>query len=223
MYYPLKAKCIYNNEFIEFTLNDCPKLIDDNNFILSKKPMSPILNYSSIRRGSDIFSCNGKRIYEGDILETIPLKVRIKIIYNKGFVCNINNQLIDLIQIGLSNFIEEDINYKNITKNLKYKVICKNKTIYFNISNIVGHLNNSLILNLHNHQIVKLSQINQFTQYKNPFDSKDIYFGDIISIREKRNGEVILHNGNLSINLDGNLKQLKDISCFANSLNGDEI
>ena len=69
MYLPLQAASA-DGEMTAFNIEDCPKLVDDEFLYLANRPGTALLRKDTIFRGSDMFSQDGKRLFEGDILRT---------------------------------------------------------------------------------------------------------------------------------------------------------
>lgn len=131
-----------DHKWIEFSISDIPTPISDSQFVLLKRPNSPILNIEGIRRGDPETG-----LFEGDIIERGS--VLYLICYERGFyaingdyvVC-LFNELGDYTVVGDTSSMEIDIPIS-----YKKTLLFKYKNTIFKINDIVGSSKGGILIN----------------------------------------------------------------------------
>lgn len=176
-------------KWYEFTMKDLPTLFSNNYFVLMNKPNSPILDYSTIRRGD-----KATNLYEGDVIKIE--NTLWYICYERGFYAiNIDYEIKYLYQLGDYEFVgtsmevdaEVPINFRN-----KHLFMYKDKIFRFN--DIIGAVDGKLLLRAISEPIHP-ENIRQEFGISN--EGSRVYWGD------KINGhKVFLHYGRICIRKD---------------------
>ena len=197
----LKAMSV-NGNWIQFSLEELPVPISDSQFVLMKKPQSPILTLKSIRRGDP-----DTGLFEGDVVQYNDCEWLI--CYERGFYAISSNFVITYFQnltnwklIGTNETKMSDINLK-----LKSRHMFKYRNCYFRLNDIVSAVDDKLIVRTFANPI-STDEISQECGIS--FEKRRLYLGDKIN-----NSPVHLHNGRLCISQNG---EVVDITTMEDNL-----
>lgn len=168
--YPVKA-FTRQGDLYEFSATDVPCYINKDEFVLLRKPDSPILQGGLLVRGCDI-----PGIFEGDILVSEGVEYVVQ--YRRGFVCKDANkrskylyQLKDYERIG-SVLDREDCTY-TFPKKIYYKY--RGNLIF--PRSVQGAADNKVI-------IEGLGVTSHFDEIRQEarisYEDKKLYFGDLV-------------------------------------------
>lgn len=193
--YPLKALSKDEKEEVVFSIGDGPCHLEDNLFILTRRPGTPILQYNTIVRGMDVAG-----LFEGDVLEYKGDLYTV--IYSRGF--RISNKEKGFIRV-------ENMEYINVVSN-----IYKDSTLYiqkrlkhtyrwskykFSIESVMTAINDDLIVNLKGGMSIPIEDVRQYAGITH--EGKKMYFGDLID-----GYPLILHNGRCALKLENEIKEI---------------
>lgn len=187
--YPLRALSKDEKTIVEFTINDGPRMITEEYFILTNRHGTPILKYNSILRGMD-----RDGLFEGDILR-LPDGRKYVIICKEGFFAiNSEKEKLGINELGSYKLIN------NIYRSTEFEVFPLQQQLYkfedlmFTFQSIVGVSGNCLMLNIRKGMGVKLSEIQQFAGVYQK--NTKLFFGDIIDNKQLtlKDGKCVLRD-----------------------------
>lgn len=188
--YPLRALSKKGGLAVPFTLGDGPCRIDDNYFILTERPGSPLLRYDMILRGMDI-----PGIFEGDILLDNGKEFVIQ--YQRGFMAVSKDKeqkslsSIPNIQVVSNIYKRNDFVIPKLLA-MMYKI---RESDLFELDCILGVNEGNLILNYKEGMLVPEHEIKQYAGIT--YLGNSMYFGDEIN-----GNKLMLRQGRCAI-LDG--------------------
>ena len=170
--------------WIDFILSDgmCP--VNNELFILPKRPGTPFLRYDTILRGMDI-----PNLFEGDIL--LSNEKQYVICYKSGFYA------LPIKRDSPCILLSELTNYKRISNIYKRpdvlidrpsKLNLKYHDTIFTYAEIFDVVNNNFHVNAYNGMLIPINATQQDARIT--YEGRHLYFGDFVE-----DGEVVLRKG----------------------------
>jgi hypothetical protein len=190
--YPLRALSKDGKEVVTFNVEDGPCQLEDNLFILTSRPGSPILRYDSILRGLDIDG-----LFEGDIFEHEGERFVLQ--YHRGFAAvNPEKGILSLEEIQSLKVVSNVYRETDVFIPKLVRHTYKSNRIMFTLENIIGVRDGNLILNAKGGLMVPLNNVQQYAGIT--YNKKTMYFGDTIN-----DSPLILANGRCSISINNTM------------------
>lgn len=198
--YPLRATSVCGKYLYSFSLEDAPIPLDNETFVLSNVPNSPILLYNSILKGCDV-----EDFFAGDIVRVNGKDYLLS--YHRGLVGKSLDEEADLLyldDIGNFDMVSNIYNRKvdMLSRQLSFPYKWKDTTFY--LEKIYGMKDGMLLVNVKGGLMIPPNEIQQYAGIRGVQGEK-VFFGDYGT--RLVNGQIIatVNGGDINITKGGKL------------------